>query len=135
MIIQGLDGKEHKLKVSNRKKGRKSAPHIKARKLIQKIFLETFYEEVSLVGSKTKRNGMLYADFLSPKARVIIEVHGRQHYEYIPHFHGTKMTFAKAKLRDQTKIEWAELNSFTLIELPYDKEEEWETLIKTSMNS
>tara|TARA_R110000824_G_scaffold143199_1_gene310732 strand:+ start:4440 stop:4847 length:408 start_codon:yes stop_codon:yes gene_type:complete len=134
MIITGLDGKEHKLKVKNRKKGRKSALHIKARKLIQRIFIETFYEEVSLVGSKTRRNALLYADFLSLKAKVIIEVHGRQHYEYVPHFHRTKLAFAKAKLRDQTKIEWAEINEFILIELPYNKEPEWETLIRTSLN-
>jgi hypothetical protein len=134
MIILGLDGKEHKLKVSNRKKGRKSALHIKARKLIERMFIETFYEEVSLVGSKTKRNTLLYADFLSLKAKIIIEVHGRQHYEYVSHFHANKMAFAKAKLRDQTKIEWAELNGFTLIELPYNKEPEWETLIRKSLN-
>lgn len=134
MIIEGLDGKEYKLKVTNRKKGKKSALHIKARKLIARMFIETFYEEVSLVGSKTKRNTMLYADFLSVKAGIIIEVHGEQHYKYIPHFHGSKMAFAKAKLRDQTKIEWAELNSFTLIELPFNKEKEWETLIRKSLN-
>lgn len=134
MMVHGLDGKEHRLKVKNRKKGKKSALHIKARKIIEKLFIETFYEEVSLSGSKTKRNSVLYADFLCLKSRIIIEVHGEQHYKYIPHFHGSKLAFAKAKLRDQTKKEWAELNSFTLIELPFDKEDEWETLIRKSLN-
>jgi hypothetical protein len=135
MIIEGLDGKKHKLKVKNRKKGRKSKLHIKARKLIESIFVETFYEEVSLVGSKTKRNSLLYADFLCVKARVIIEVHGQQHYDYIPHFHSSKLAFTKAKLRDRTKQEWAELNSFTFIELPYNKESEWEQLIRNSLST
>jgi hypothetical protein len=135
MKVVGLNGREYILKVS-KKRGRKvSELHKTARKLIEKMFLETFYEEVSLVGSRTTRNAPLYADFLSIKLRIIIEVHGEQHYNHIPHFHKTKREFVKAKLRDQTKIEWAEMNSFTLVELPYDKEDEWETLIRTSLNT
>jgi very-short-patch-repair endonuclease len=135
MIIIGLDGKNYKLKASSRKKGKKSKLHIKARKLIAQICLETFYEEVTLVGSKTKMNTTLYADFLSIKSRIIIEVHGAQHYEHITHFHKTKKEFVKAKLRDETKKEWAELNSFILIELPHDKEDEWEALIRKSLST
>ena len=50
------------------------------------------------------------------------------HYEY-PLQDKTKADYAKARKRDKKKIEWCELNDFTIIVLPYNKEEQWKNLI------
>lgn len=130
MEVIGLDGKTRPLKLSRAKRKSCSSHHEFARNLLKKMYpYETFYEEVTLPGTKTAHNGTLYADFLAPKLKLIIEIHGRQHYEYIPHFHKTKIDFVRGQNRDETKKEWAELNGFTLIELPYNEEDNWRKLI------
>ncbi len=54
-------------------------------------------------------------DFFLPKINVVVEVHGRQHFEFVKHFHGTKKKFLQAKVRDNQKAEWCRLNDFELI--------------------
>jgi hypothetical protein len=109
----------------------KSAYHNKARKLISEIFpFEVVYEETTLPGSRTRATGLLYADFIIPKLSIIIEVHGEQHYKFSKFFHKTKKGFQEHKRRDFKKIEWCLLNDITMIVLPFDKEEEWESLLK-----
>jgi very-short-patch-repair endonuclease len=67
----------------------------------------------------------LYADFVLPTRKLMVEVHGQQHYEQIQFFHD-KREFAAAKRRDAQKKEWCNLNSFTLVELPYSEDvDEW----------
>ena len=39
-------------------------------------------------------------DFYLPEYRLLIEFHGKQHYEYIPFFHDGKYTFEDQKARD-----------------------------------
>jgi very-short-patch-repair endonuclease len=109
----------------------KSAYHNKARKLISEIFpFEVVYEETTLPGSRTRATGLLYADFIIPKLSIIIEVHGEQHYKFSKFFHKTKKGFQEHKRRDFKKTEWCLLNDITMIVLPFDKEEEWESLLK-----
>ena len=123
---------EQNLRLKSKKSRKASKLHKDARELIKEVFpLETFYEELTLVGSQTAKNKVLYADFLSARMRLIIEVHGKQHYEYTPHYHGTRKAFGAHKRRDSIKKEWAELNSFVLVELPYNESwEEWEQRIR-----
>ena len=109
----------------------KSAYHNKARKLISEIFpFEVVYEETTLPGSRTRATGLLYADFIIPKLSIIIEVHGEQHYKFSKFFHKTKKGFQEHKRRDFKKMEWCLLNDITMIVLPFDKEEEWDSLLK-----
>ena len=109
----------------------KSAYHNKARQLISEIFpFEVVYEETTLPGSRTRATGLLYADFIIPKLSIIIEVHGEQHYKFSKFFHKTKKGFQEHKRRDFKKMEWCLLNDITMIVLPFDKEEEWESLLK-----
>ena len=118
----------------NSKRDNKSSHHLRARGLLSELFpFEKIYEEVTLPGSKTISTGLLYADFLIPNRNIIVEVHGKQHYEYTTHFHKTKADFMKSRKRDKKKIEWCELNDFTIIILPYNREEEWKTLITGSI--
>jgi hypothetical protein len=81
-------------------------------------------EEVPLPGIN------LTADFFIPIQNKIIEVHGEQHYKYVPHFHGTYLGFARSRANDRKKREWCELNNLEYIELPHNESEnEWKTRI------
>ena len=71
-------------------------------------------------------------DFYLPKYRLLIEFHGRQHYEYIPFFHDGDYTFEDQKTRDEMvrdaavrwKYGYLELNYKQLKELSKDQFEE-----------
>tara|TARA_R100000808_G_C2147285_1_gene155232 strand:- start:2669 stop:3085 length:417 start_codon:yes stop_codon:yes gene_type:complete len=138
MKVTGFDGREHALTFKrfrgNSGRDNKSSHHIRARELLSELFpYQRIYEEVTLPGSKTISTGLLYADFLIPNKYIIVEVHGKQHYEYCSHFHKTKADFMKSRKRDKKKIEWCELNDFTIIVLPYNKEDQWKNLIIDSL--
>jgi len=135
MKVKGLDGKEHTIYlVGYQSKGSDTRPrselHLQARELIKSIFKTSpLLEEVPIPGCESQ----LYADFFLPHEKIMIEVHGEQHYSYNSHFHGNKMdlNFYKSQKRDRDKKEWCEINGISLIVLPYDKDlEEWKTLLK-----
>lgn len=110
-----------------RPKGKKregSSYHRQARELLAELFpLELRLEEVSLPGTR------LTADFYLPGRKLLVEVHGEQHYCFTGHFHEFKLDFYKGQHRDTIKKQWAETNGISYVELPYDKEEEWTKLL------
>lgn len=106
-----------------RRNREKSAPKEKSLTLLKKLFPNTIiFEEIT-----TPEN--LYLDIFIPSIPLIVEVHGKQHYEFTPFFHGTYAKFLLSKKRDREKIEWANINNFPIATLPYDKENEWESII------
>lgn len=137
--VTGLDGKEYKFnftKYRNRKfRNNKSSYHLQARDIIKEIWpTSSLYEEITLPGSKRLgRGSLLYADFFLPELMLVVEVHGKQHYEYSPFFHKDKMDFALAKQRDRDKIEWCGLNDIKVAVLPYNEREQWKTILMTTM--
>ena len=62
--------------------------HLTARKLLKELFpYDTILEEVPLPGSnKPSRPSKLFADFFVPAYNLIVEVHGRQHFEFVSFF-------------------------------------------------
>ena len=82
-----------------------------------KNFLEQFwkshivFEEFPVYGTR------MAVDFLNATKKIAIEVNGRQHSEFVPFFHGTRLDYFKSIKRDVQKAEWLELNGYTLIEL------------------
>lgn len=141
MKVVGFDGKEHKLVLASFKqrnnREHSSSNQSKVRNLIKtKLPRVPYFEEVTLPGTnKPRRSSLLYADFFIPSIPLIIEVHGRQHYEFCPFFHKTKMDFYKGQARDRDKIEWCELNNIKIVVLPHDKEAEWEAMISEKILS
>jgi hypothetical protein len=133
MIVIGFDQQDYRfsyLKNKNRK-GR-SKLHSKARSVIENVFPDLpLYEEVTLPGSKRGiGSSLLIADFFIPDLMLVIESHGQQHYKYIPHFHGARpqgfQNFVKAKIRDNDKVEWCNMNNIDLLEFAYNEtEQEW----------
>ena len=131
MKVQGLNGREYVWKLTkhyNKKRDNASKLHTKARELLKDMLpVRTILEEVTLPGSSQKRD--LSADFIILDLKLIVEVHGEQHYKFNNFYYANVREFVRAKARDRNKIEWAELNNFTLIVLPFNKIEEWEGLI------
>ncbi len=133
----GFDGRERnwnlsKCVVSGDQKRPRSKLHILARKILKEEFpYDTILEEVPLVGShKPSRKSTLYVDFFIPSHSLAIEVHGRQHFEFVAHFHGDRKGFRKSKARDRDKENWLQNNNIDLIVLSYSgTEDEWRTSI------
>ena len=106
----------------------RSKLHILARKILKEQFpYDTILEEVPLPGShKPSRKSTLYVDFFIPSYSLAVEVHGRQHFEFVAHFHGNKQGFRKSKARDRDKSNWLKNNDIDLIVLSYSgTEDEW----------
>ena len=126
MKVKGLNKKEYTLDlgkyiVREDDSKKRSKYHIAARNLLREIFSGySVLEEVKLPGSRCpSKKSVLFLDFFVPSAMLGIEVHGEQHYEYIPFFHKSKAEFAMSKRRDKIKLEWCEINNINLIELKY----------------
>jgi len=77
--------------------------------LSQQYPCDMIYEEVRV----PVENFVL--DFFIPSLGLVIEVNGRQHETFVPHFHGTKRDFVLQQQRDRRKAEWCAKNGFTLI--------------------
>lgn len=107
----------------------KSSYHLVARSLIKDCYpTMQILEEVPVY---LRKNEIVYLDFYIPLLKKCVEIHGEQHYKYVPHFHGNILSFAKAQKRDKDKKYWCELNGISFVELAYDQQEEWkECLIK-----
>tara|TARA_R110000824_G_scaffold253325_1_gene442223 strand:+ start:1964 stop:2284 length:321 start_codon:yes stop_codon:yes gene_type:complete len=106
---------------------------MKAKKLLDKIFpYDRILEEVSLAGTRTnRRRGTLRADFFIPNRRMLVEVHGEQHFKFNTFFFKDKLSFYKAKARDSEKREWCDINDIQLIEFNYNEDvDEWRRKIK-----
>lgn len=133
MKVLGLNNREYKLDLKKYivRPGdvkSRSQYHLLARELINEIYRGyLILEEVKLPGSRCpSKKSTLFIDFLIPNMRCGIEVHGRQHYEYVPFFHKTYAGFLQHQKRDDIKREWCELNNISLIELKYsDSIDEW----------
>lgn len=69
-----------------------------------------------------------------PSISLAVEVHGKQHYEFVPFFHKTKADFLLARKRDRDKLEWCNLNDVTLVTLPHDEEDQWKSLISSAIS-
>ena len=139
MKVKGFDGREHhwrlnKYAVSGEDIRPRSNLHVSARKLLKSLFpYDTILEEVVLPGSnKPSRPSKLYADFFIPAYNLVVEVHGRQHFEFVSFFHKNKAEFLKSKIRDKDKQRWCELNSIEFVSLIFSEgEDEWrETILE-----
>ena len=104
---------------------KRSQYHLAARDLLKSMYpTQRILEEIPLPGIR------LFADFYLPDRKIVIEVHGQQHYRFVAHFHGTVAGFLGAKGKDLKKQEWCELNNISLVVLPYDKQDGWRETIE-----
>ena len=131
MKVLGFDGREKtwnltKYVPTKNDKRHRSKNHLRARKILRTLFpRDRILEEVSLPGSNTSsRKSLLYADFFMPSHDLVIEVHGRQHYEFVKFYHKTKGEYYRSRKRDRDKIDWCKLNSLTIVVLKYSESDD-----------
>lgn len=108
----------------------KSSFHLIAREALKKQYPTLqILEEVTV---PLRKSEVVYLDFYIPLLKKAIEVHGEQHYKFIPFYHSNQLGFLKSQKRDREKKEWCELNGIRYVELPYSESvEEWtERIIK-----
>jgi hypothetical protein len=79
------------------------------------------------------KNSKLFFDFYVKELGVYVEVQGRQHTEFVKHFHGTREAFVAQKYRDNLKIQYVQEHDKCLIRFNYD-EKVTKTLIKKKIN-
>lgn len=135
MLIKDLDGNVHNwLLTGNMSKGKidhRSSLHLSTRKLIATNFPTLqILEEVPI---PLRKNETLYLDFYVPLKKVCIEVHGEQHYKFVPFYHTNVLNFLKSQKRDREKQEWCDLNNIKYVVLRYDENEaEWNERINNA---
>jgi len=128
MNVIDLDGKKSVLKLTGYTVGiqnrvARSKYHLEARKLLRKTYPTLqLLEEVSI---PIRQGITLYLDFFLPLIKLCVEVHGEQHYKFIPFFHTDKIGFLRQLGRDRDKEEWCNINNINLIILKYDKMDNW----------
>jgi hypothetical protein len=135
MKIIGLDEKTYSWNPTSSQSSskKKSKLHLKARALLKEIYpFDRILEELSLPGSKSEfRKTVLRADLFLPNRKIMVEVHGEQHYKFNTFFFKTKLEFYQAKARDNDKREWCRINDIDLIELNYNEDiDEWRRKIQ-----
>jgi hypothetical protein len=64
---------------------------------------------------------LLEFDIYIKTKKILIEYNGRQHYEYVPFFHGKKINFLQQKRRDSRKRRLAKKQGTSLIVIKYDE--------------
>jgi len=131
MLVKDLDGANYNwLLTGNMAKGKitnKSSYHLRARTMIASAYPTLqILEEVPV---QIRKNETLYLDFYLPLKKICFEVHGEQHYKFVPFYHSNILGFLKSQKRDREKQEWCEINNIQYIVLPYNKENEWENNI------
>jgi very-short-patch-repair endonuclease len=63
----------------------------------------------------------LFVDRVILALRLAFEIDGRQHSEFVAHFHVNAEGFKSHKTRDRLKEQWLEENGFTLIRIAPDE--------------
>lgn len=71
------------------------------------------YEEFPVFGRTRMR-----VDMINATLKISIEVNGKQHNAFNPHFHNkSRLAYLKQLKRDEDKREWLEKNDFKIIEI------------------
>lgn len=122
MKYKNIEGIDISWWPKNRPRGNSSKNHAAALEIIQEKYPGAIiYEEVNLPIEKKN----LYLDFLVPDFRIAFEVDGRQHDEFVAHFHGNAMGFVKQQRNDRLKEEWCEINKIQLVRLKERERKSW----------
>lgn len=112
MTVTDLRGRRVAWNPRGKKLAKCSGPHLRARSLLSEMFpAYNILEEVGIPNSN------LRFDFLIPRRNLVVEVDGRQHGEFSPHFHGTVAAYAQARRNDADKEQFCETNGLTLVRL------------------
>lgn len=89
------------------------------RAIVQRLFKKPFIKcrPEFLRNDVTQNN--LELDCYNADLKLAFEYNGRQHYEFVPHFHKNKEAFRNQQYRDVMKHKKCQENGITLITIPY----------------
>ena len=104
----------------------RSQLHLDVRALLRGMYpTSLILEEVPLPGTG------LFIDFYLPLRKVVVECHGKQHYQFIQHFHIDKRGFIASNNRDMRKLDWCHKNNLKVAILSHAETiDEWRTRIE-----
>ena len=104
--------------------GNKSAMHRVIAAKLRGLFPQfRVLEEQSLETRIDGRKQTLYVDLFIKELNVAIECHGRQHFEFVAHFHGTEQRFREQQQRDQEKVRWLKAANYGVVVVRFDEYE------------
>jgi hypothetical protein len=85
----------------------------KVKKVLESMWKNhVVFEEFPVAGTK------MTLDFYNANKKIAVEVQGRQHTKYVPHFHGNnKINYISQLRRDNQKKEFCEMNDIKLVEI------------------
>lgn len=72
----------------------------------------------------------LFFDFYIKDLDIVFEVQGKQHEEFVEHFHQDRDGFFELKKRDNLKIEYAETNGIPFVVINYDEKTNRDMLLR-----
>lgn len=123
MKFKKLNGQEKYKNISDRK----VKWNDKSRSIIQfevKQFLKKYweydlvFEEMPVTGTK------MTLDIVNYTKRIAVEVHGKQHGQFVKFFHGNRNNYRRQIERDDAKQKWCEINNIKYVDIyPQDIKE------------
>jgi hypothetical protein len=109
----------------------RSKMHMRVAELLAEAFPAfRVQHEVPISVTVDGRPTTLRVDMMLPELDVCIECHGRQHGEYVPHFHGNKQGFVNSQIRDRVKADMLKSAGYTMVVVSHN---EWEQLSASSL--
>lgn len=122
MTFLDLKGRERKLKNARRSiidwhKSTRSKFQDATKRFLYPFWKDDqVFEELRIVGT------LMRFDIYNHSKKIVIETAGRQHSQFVKHFHRTRNKFLGQVKRDLLKHDFCELNGITLIEIASEKE-------------
>lgn len=101
--------------------------------ILDKLFPANPHKRIFLEQYIKYKGAKLFFDFYIKELGVYVEVQGRQHTQFVKHFHGTKEKFLAQKFRDNLKIQYIQEKDKYLIRL-YGDEKISENLVLVKIN-
>lgn len=99
----------------------KSSGEVAVKEYLNKIGITYKEQRETLMCENPKTQKQLPYDFELPKYKIIIEVQGNQHNEFVPYFHGTEENFEYQQWKDEFKKEFAEKNGYEVLYIDYNE--------------
>ena len=108
-----------KIRVKPAKRGNASGLHRKVLALLQEAFPSyTIHEEATLDAGYRR---LLSVDLCMPDLKLCIEVHGRQHFEFVPHFHKSPDEYHDQQRRDKSKAQEVARMGYKMMVVRFDE--------------
>lgn len=90
---------------------------------IYELLVRTFQHNIITKEYYVKFKGQqLFFDFYVKDYNICFEIQGKQHFEYVSHFHGDRQGYLEMKRRDNLKLQYCQENNLDLVVINHDEE-------------